>query len=225
MKVKNSLFTSGYTAKYKHCRNKISSLTRLSKKLYHQAFFEANLNKMKKTWEGINTLIDPNKTNSKTVSALKRSNNNTVTQNPSEVTDILNRLFSSVGQTLADNIPSSNRHLSDYFGDQVYPNSFFFDPVTPSEIESEILNKSTLLNKAYGLYSCSTRILKGANHIVSATLSEIMNMSVQTGVYPFKLKRAKVVPFYKTGDRTEPGNYRPISLLSVFNRVIRKTDA
>ena len=143
MKVKNSLFTSGYTAKYKHCRNKISSLTRLSKKLYHQAFFEANLNKMKKTWEGINTLIDPNKTNSKTVSALKRSNNNTVTQNPSEVTDILNRFFSSVGQTLADNIPSSNRHLSDYFGDQVYPNSFFFDPVTPSEIESEnIINAS-----------------------------------------------------------------------------------
>ena len=41
------------------------------------------------------------------------------------------------------NIPSSSRHLSDYFGDQVYPNSFFFDPVTPSEIESEnIINTS-----------------------------------------------------------------------------------
>ena len=45
---------------------------------------------------------------------------------------------------------------------------------------------------------------------------------VQTGVYPSKLKRAKVIPVYKTGDRTEPGNYRPISLLSVFNRLFER---
>ena len=154
------------------------------------------------------------------MSAFKRSNSHTVTQNPSEVTDILNRFFSSVGQTLADNIPSSNRHLSDYFGDQVYPNSFFFDPVTPSEIESEIL--LTPLNRTYGLYSGPIRILKGANHVVSATLAEIMNMSVQTGVYPAKLKHAKVIPVCKTGNRTELGNYRPNSLLSVFNRLFER---
>ena len=106
------------------------------------------------------------------------------------------------------------------FGDQVYPNSFFLDPATPSEIESEIL--LTPLNKVYGLYSCPILILKGANHFVSATLAEIMNMSVQTGVYPSKLKHAKVSPVYKTGDRTEPGNYRPISLLSVFNRLFKR---
>ena len=49
-----------------------------------------------------------------------------------------------------------------------------------------------------------------------------MNMSVQTGVYPSKVKHAKVIPVYKTGDRTEPGNYRPISLLSVFNRLFKR---
>ena len=63
IKVKNSLFRSGDTAKYKQYRNKISSLTRLSKKLYYQALFEANLSNMKKSWEGINTLINPNKKN------------------------------------------------------------------------------------------------------------------------------------------------------------------
>ena len=52
IKVKNSLFSSGDTAKYKQYRNKISSLTRLSKKLYYQAFFEANLNNMKKNLGG-----------------------------------------------------------------------------------------------------------------------------------------------------------------------------
>ena len=126
------------------------------------------------------------------MSALKRSNNNTVTLKASEVTDILNCFFSSIGQKLADNIPYPSRHFSDYFGDQVYPNSFFFDPVTSSEIESEI--PLTPLNKAYGLYSCPICILKGANHIMSTTLAEIMNISVQSSVYPSKLKHAKVIP-------------------------------
>ena len=57
---------------------------------------------------------------------------------------------------------------------------------------------------------------------MSATLAEIMNMSVQIGLYPSKLKRAKVIPVYKTGDDTEPGNCRPISLPSVFNRLFER---
>ena len=47
-------------------------------------------------------------------------------------------------------------------------------------------------------------------------------MSVQKGVFPSKLKEAKVIPVYKSDDETEPGNYRPISLLSVFNRLFEK---
>ena len=45
---------------------------------------------------------------------------------------------------------------------------------------------------------------------------------VQTSVYPSKLKCAKVISVYKTGDATQPGNYRPISLLSVFNRLFER---
>ena len=129
-------------------------------------------------------------------------------------------LRNNLGRGRADNLPSSSRHLSDYFWDQAYPNSFFFDPVTPSEVESEIL--STPPNKAYGLYFRPTCILKGANFVVSATLADMMNMSVQIGVYPSKLKHAKVIPVYKTGDEAEPGIYRSISLLSVFNRLSEK---
>ena len=47
-------------------------------------------------------------------------------------------------------------------------------------------------------------------------------MSVQKGVFPSKLKEAKVIPVYKSDDETEPGNYRPISLLSCFNRIFEK---
>ena len=49
-----------------------------------------------------------------------------------------------------------------------------------------------------------------------------MNLSIQKGKYPSKLKHAKVVPIYKTNDETDPGNYRPISILSIFNRNFKK---
>ena len=65
-------------------------------------------------------------------------------------------------------------------------------------------------------------ILKGAEYIISDTLADIINMSVQTGVYPSKLKHAKVIPVYKAGDETERGNYRPISPRSVFNRLLER---
>ena len=48
-----------------------------------------------------------------------------------------------------------------------------------------------------------------------------MNMSVSQGQYPSKLKHAKVIPIYKGEDKS-PGNYRPISLLSNFNRIFEK---
>ena len=45
---------------------------------------------------------------------------------------------------------------------------------------------------------------------------------MQEGVFPSKLKPAKVIAVYKSDDETEPENYRPISLLSIFNRIFEK---
>ena len=96
----------------------------------------------------------------------------------------------------------------------------FFYAVSPVDIEREIL--SIPRNKTYGLYSCPIHILSGAKHIISGPLSNIFNISVQEGVFPSSLKQAKVIPVYKSDDETEPGNYRPISLLSIFNRIFEK---
>ena len=76
--------------------------------------------------------------------------------------------------------------------------------------------------KTYGLYSCPIRILTDTRCVISGPLSIIINISVQKGIFPSKLKKAKVVPVYKNDDETEPGNYRPISLLSIFNRIFEK---
>ena len=50
------------------------------------------------------------------------------------------------------------------------------------------------------------------------------NKSLVNGVYPSKLKLAKVIPIYKIDHESDPSNYRPVSLLSVFNRLFEKND-
>ena len=60
--------------------------------------------------------------------------------------------------------------------------SFFFDPVSPDDIEREIL--SIPKNNSYGLYSYPIRILSCAKHILSGPLADIFNMSVQKGIFP-----------------------------------------
>ena len=81
---------------------------------------------------------------------------------------------------------------------------------------------ATPSNKVYGLYSCPVHLLKSVRHSLSPLLAALMNKSISTGIYPHLLKHAKVIPVYKTGEETDPCNYRPISLLSVFNRLFEK---
>ena len=106
--------------------------------------------------------------------------------------------------------------FSDYLPKIAHFGSFVFETVLPSEIEIEIMMAPG--NKAHGLYYCPVPLLKCSRHIISKPIATIINQSVRMGVYPSKLKHAKIIPIYKDGDEAEPSNYRPISLLSIFNR-------
>jgi len=50
----------------------------------------------------------------------------------------------------------------------------------------------------------------------------IFNLSFTTGEVPELLKVPKVIPIYKKGETNQPGNYRPISLLSIFDKIMEK---
>lgn len=80
----------------------------------------------------------------------------------------------------------------------------------------------TPTNKAHGLHSCPTRLLKCLRHIIAKLLATLFNVSVQSICFPSKLKHSKIVPIFKDSDQTEPSNYRPISLLSNINRLLER---
>ena len=47
-------------------------------------------------------------------------------------------------------------------------------------------------------------------------------MSVKSGIFPERWKHANVVPLYKKGDKKEPSNYRSVSLLPLFGKILER---
>ena len=73
--------------------------------------------------------------------------------------------------------------------------------------------------KPPGFVSIPTRLIKDAKCIISPHLTRIINASLISGKYPDLLKVAKVTPLHKGGPKSELTNYRPISVLSPFNKI------
>ncbi len=65
-------------------------------------------------------------------------------------------------------------------------------------------------------------ILKSVANEICMPLKHIVNLSLCTGEIPIQMKTAKIVPIFKSGDPTEINNYRPISLLSSFGKILEK---
>ena len=98
--------------------------------------------------------------------------------------------------------------------------SFYINPVSALEIEQEIEKLSP--SKATGPYSIPIYIFKLLKNILSKPLELIYNFSISNGIVPDCFKLARVIPVFKRGSQLELNNYRPISLLSVFNKILEK---
>ena len=79
-----------------------------------------------------------------------------------------------------------------------------------------------LENKSTGPHSIPVDLLKMIPDLIIFPLCEIINLSFSTGKFPDHLKIAKVIPVFKNGSVTDVNNYRPISLLSIFDKIIEK---
>ena len=143
IKVKNKLYVMGDSTQYTYYKNRITTVTRLSKQKYYANYFLANINNMKKTWQVINKLLTNRKRKSHTTTALKDPcDNNLVTHNPSRIPNILNEHFATIGNKLAMKLSPRSNYM-DYLAKSKSPDSsFLFQPISPNEVKFEILSLS-----------------------------------------------------------------------------------
>ena len=68
----------------------------------------------------------------------------------------------------------------------------------------------------------SGRFLKDGSKVLAAPIVQICNISIKLSTVPDECKIAKLKPLYKKGKKTDPKNYRPISLLPVISKILEK---
>ena len=111
-----------------------------------------------------------------------------------------------------------------------FPFQHYLRTPTTSKFNLQNTNANEILNvinklptkTSSGHDQISSRILKEIKYIISEPLALLTNQVINTSIFPTKLKLAKVIPLYKKGDISSIENYRPISLLSSFSKVIEK---
>ena len=152
----------------------ISTLLKQSKKNYYDKYFKDNINNMKNTWEWISSII-----------SLQRT---TVTD-PQTIANNFNSFFCSVAAEVQSEVPFSYKRFSEYLPP---PNqdSFFISSCTKEEI-IKIISSFKPKNSA-GPNSIPTKNPKTAYRYISEHLSIIFNTSFATGMFPEKLKVAKL---------------------------------
>ena len=137
------------------------------------------------------------------------------------MTTLFNDFFTNIGPKLDEDIPICNKPggKTRYLNDR-NPYSFLISPANPQEISDIITNIDG--SKSSGPCSVPTKMLKLVVKEISIPFNDICLTSFSEGIFPDNNKLAKVIPSYKKGSIKDVNNYRPISLLSIFSKIMEK---
>ena len=225
IKIKNKIFNrkkrqpnnENIIKLYKLFRNRVNRELIKSKKEYYNQFFEDNKKDNKKVWEGIKSIININNNKSKNISQLNI--NDKIIDNPKDIVETLNNFFVNVGPNTEKCIPHNPIIKPEKYLKNKNLNKFQMNDTTEDEI-MDIINQ--LESKSSGPNSIPVNLLKIIADIIVVPLCVIVNNSFSSGVFPDALKLSKVVPIHKGESTLDPNNYRPISLLPIFDKIIEK---
>ena len=202
---------------YKMYRNKLTHIKEMSKSNYYQRRLGES-GDMSDTWKTINNILRKPSESSTLPTYVKYESKPIYGQN--DVCNAMNNHFCSIGHKLSKRFANSSCHdKSDKtFFDQRVSSSIFLEPTDQYEINA-IIDKLNAY-KPPGMVNIPTRLIKDAKYILSPHLSRVINSCLSSGKYPDSIKVARVTPIHKGGPKYELSNYRPISILSPFNKIL-----
>ena len=200
---------------YSQITNVFDRLIKKKKQLHIKRILTENKNYLKVTWGVINKL------SGKTKQIAKKSMivNGFLISDDAEIANQFNRYFTSVAEDLVNNIPTTESYFKKYLSE---PNVklIFMKPTTPDEIQNII---STIKPKlSCRIENIPSKVIKYSPKTILKALSHVFNLSLAQGTFISSFKTAKVIPIYKKGDSKIIQNYRPVSLLSCFSKILEK---
>lgn len=203
---------------YKQCRNKTLSLKRKLQREYYAGQFQKVHNNPRDSWKLLNELVK-GKSDPVTCNEIVVDGEKVVEEE--ELSLHFNKYYVQIAPKLAEGIQECTEDENSKIGEtpeNTRTSSRPFNLVTNAEVYSIIdkLKHST----ATVHNNISSNMLKKCNESLHKPITKLVNLSLQSGVVPDELKISQVTPIFKSGSKTEMGNYRPISVQSPLAKVL-----
>jgi hypothetical protein len=186
--------------------------------MHFDLLIHQSTNKAKTTWNIVKSLTK-NKTNND-----KNNINDTI--HNQNIANAFNLYFASVADNITNNSLKTNcvnnddplTYLRSKFNQ---PSSIFIlNNTTTYEINKII--QSMKPKDSHGYDEISVKILKMSAPYILSPLTYIFNKILSKGIFPERLKFSEIKAVYKKGTVSDFSNYRPISLLTSFSKIIEK---
>lgn len=184
---------------------------------YNKRIINSVANKPKKIWEIVKR--ETGRMQPKLVDNFKLIVNNNVLDNPVLISNAFNEFYLNVAKDINSSlVVTENQKVAVL--DKINNNAFsiVLKPATKAEI-FDIVRK--LKNTpATGIDGIKVEVVKKSIKPILELLTALVNQSLNEGIFPNYLKKAIVIPMYKNkGEKTDIGNHRPLSLLTIFSKV------
>ena len=198
---------------YNRSKKRVESLIRSARKNTCQRKFEECKRNKSNAWKVIDEIVPRNCSRSVNVS------------DPAESAEKFNDFFANVGKNVFEEIRKQNLgnvNSSVPNRPRVEQVSSYFRP-QPVSVETVIKIIKRMKNKSSsGIDGINSRFLKDSLPVLAFYITIIINTSIVTGIFPSDWKYALVCPAFKGGDKENPGQYRPISLLPILSKVLER---
>jgi hypothetical protein len=187
------------------------------KKSYYINLLEKHKQNSKHTWEIVREITGSKKSKTNSLpNALKI--NDEIIYDQRLLADKMNTYFISVGKNLSKIIrlePKTNITFD-------FPLVSCLDSFKLSFDEFDKAFQMLKSNKAIGHDDISGNVVINSYETIKDVLYKVFKCSIDQGIFPDQLKIAKVTPIFKGGELLNVGNYRPISVLSVFSKILER---
>jgi len=191
---------------------------RLAKKQYYETSFLKFRNDIKQTWITIKGIL--NKSNDSKSFPKYFFIDNRYMSDPNTIANEFNKYYIEIGPKLATSItPPVNQSFTDYLKSPV-TNEFRFQYISEDAVNKIIDNLKP--KSSTGIDGLSSKLIKHIKLAITQPLTIIINQMFTTGIFPDRLKHAKVIPLYKKEEDYLIKNYRPVSLLPVLSKVAER---
>ena len=173
---------------------------------------------MKETWKILNGLINK-KSKGKQISTEFNGDESTITGDKT-IANGFNNFFVNIGPSLAKIIPKCKDSLFTQFLPDKIEDTMFLQPVTEEDIMQQVNNAKNNKSKDHDQFDMC--LVKKIIPYIVKPLAHICNTSLMNGIFPDRMKIARVIPLFKNGDVKEFSNYRPVSILPQFSQILEK---